>query len=242
MVQYASELWNDRTLRLLGPDAVKRLENSSVLVVGLGGVGGYAAEMLLRAGVGKLTLLDGDTVAPSNINRQIIATAINIGSPKAIVYAERFHEINPEAHIDSIYAYLAPDDVSCLLDGGFDYVADCIDTIAPKVELIAQCVTRNIGIISSMGTGGRTDPSKIGYADIWDTCNDGLARVVRQKLKKKGIQRHIRVVASTELPESHSLIELENVNKRSSYGTLCTIPAIFGILMANYVILQLIKR
>lgn len=242
MARYTPESWNDRTLRLLGSDAVKRLESSSVLVVGLGGVGGYAAEMLLRAGVGKLTLLDGDTVAPSNLNRQIISTTKNIGSSKAIVFAERFHDINPEAHIDSIHAYLAPDDVSCLLDRGFDYVADCIDTIAPKVELIAQCVTRKIGIVSSMGTGGRTDPSKIGYADIWDTCNDGLARAVRQRLRKKGIQRHIGVVASTEIPESHSLIELEDVNKRSSYGTLCTIPAIFGILIANHVILQLIKR
>ena len=236
------EPWNERTLRLIGVDGVGRLEKSSVLIVGLGGVGGYAAEMLLRAGVGHLTLLDGDTVAPSNLNRQIIATTKNIGSPKAIMFAERFHEINPEARIDCLQTYLEPENVKDLLDEKFDFVVDCIDTIAPKVELLAQCADRGIKVISSMGTGGRMDPARIEYRDIWETCNDGLARAVRQRLKKRGMKARIPVVASTEIPMGHSLIELESENKRSSYGTLCTIPAIFGIMMANYVILELIGK
>lgn len=236
------ESWNDRTLRLLGEESVDRLSRASVLVVGVGGVGGYAAEMLVRSGVGKLTLIDADSVAPSNLNRQLIATRSTIGMPKTIMYAERFHDINPEACIDALQIYLTADQTDELLDSGFDYVLDCIDTVAPKVALLSRCMRRRIPVISSMGAGGRVDPTKVGYADIWSTREDGLARAVRQNFRKLGIKGELLTVSSTEAPDRGAIIDVHSENKRSSYGTLPTIPSLFGILMANHVIRKLSGR
>ena len=231
------ENWNDRTLRLLGEEGVARLRNASVLVVGVGGVGGYAAEMLARSGVGHLSLIDADCVAESNINRQLIATQSTVGIPKVLLFTERFHDINPEARIDSRMEFLSESNLESLFrDKDYDYVIDAIDTVAPKTALITHCLTHRIPIISSMGAGGRVDPTKVGYFDLWDTREDGLARAVRQKLKAQGLRRPLKVVASTEKPMSHSLIHIEAMNKRSSFGTLATIPAIFGIYLANHVI------
>lgn len=234
-----TERWNDRTIRLLGEEAYGRLAEASVLVVGLGGVGGYAAEMLARSGVGNLTLIDSDQVAPSNINRQLVATIETVGQSKAILFADRFHSINPLARIDALKFYLSPDNVESVLDHGFDFVLDCIDTVAPKVALIDCCLRRRVPIISSMGAGGRTDPSKVEYRDLWQTREDGLARAVRQRLKKIGQRRNLPTVCSTEPPHRNAVIELTDKNKRSSYGTLATIPALFGIYMASYCINKL---
>lgn len=236
----AEETWNDRTLRLLGEERTARLCGASVLVVGVGGVGGYAAEMLVRSGVGRLTIIDADKVAESNINRQLIATNSSVGEPKVFLFAERFHDINPRAQIDSRMEFLTSDNVdSFFRDREYDYVVDAIDTVSPKVALIKHCLTRHIPIISSMGAGGRIDPGKVGYFDLWETREDGLARAVRQKLKAECIRRPLKVVASTEKPASHSLLEVTAVNKRSSYGTIATIPALFGIYLANHVIRKL---
>lgn len=236
------ELWNDRTRRLIGDEGVRLLARARVLVAGVGGVGGYAAEMLARSGVGHLTLIDADNVAVSNINRQLIATTDTVGESKVILFAERFHNINPEAGISAIQSFLSEENIPDILSEKYDFVVDAIDTVTPKTHLIAECLLRKIPIISSMGAGGRTDPTKCGYLDLWETREDGLARAVRQKLKKMGLRRRLDVVASTEAPRSCSLIALDSRNKRTSYGTLATIPAIFGILLASHVITKLINR
>lgn len=234
--EVSPESWDDRTFTLIGEDAMARLSRARVLVVGVGGVGGYAAEMLLRSGVGYLTLVDADEVALTNLNRQIIATLPDIGKPKVELFAGRFAAINPGAEINPVQEFLTADNVAPLLDSGFDYVVDCIDTVAPKVALIMECWQRHLPVISSMGAGGRVDPTKCGYFDLWETREDGLARAVRQRLKKSGMRRPLKVVASTEAPRSASLVMVESTNKRSSYGTLASIPAIFGILLANHVL------
>ena len=231
-----AEVWNSRTLTLLGEEAVGRLARARVLVAGVGGVGGYAAEMLARSGVGHLTLVDADNVAVSNINRQIIATSDAVGESKVWLFADRFRAINPEIDVRPIQEYLDADNIPALLDREFDYVIDAIDTVSPKMTLIQECLRRGIPIISSMGAGGRLDPSKVGYLDISETRDDGLARVVRQRLRKAGIRRGLTVVASTERPERHSVIPLDERNKRSSFGTIATIPAMFGIFLSSKVI------
>lgn len=236
------ERWDSRTRRLLGDEAVERLSGASVLVVGTGGVGGYAAEMLARTGVGSLTLVDADDVAPSNLNRQIIALRDDIGKPKTELFKKRFLDINPRIKVDVINEFLTPENVESIAGTGFDYVIDAIDTVAPKVSLIEFCMLNSVPVISSMGAGGRTDPTKIVYTDIWSTRDDGLAKAVRTRLKKDGMRRRLDVVASTEPPHTSSIIELDSRNKRSSYGTIASIPAIFGIYLANKVILNLIRQ
>ncbi len=232
-----TENWDNRTVRLLGKNRMQTLAAGSVLVVGLGGVGGYAAEILARTGIGNLTLVDADSVTLSNLNRQLIALHSTMGQPKAFLFAERFHDINPEADIKTLNLYVEPSNVEEIVTSShFDYVIDAIDTVTPKTALISYCQRNRIPIISSMGAGGRVDPTRIGYFDLWETREDGLARAVRQRLRKEGLRRPLKVVASTEKPMSHSLLELDLANKRSSYGTLASIPAIFGILLANHVI------
>ncbi len=240
-ISAAEDTWNSRTVTLLGEDACRILAGARVCVVGTGGVGGYAAEMLARSGVGHLTLIDADDVAPSNINRQIIATHSTVGKSKTALFAERFKDINPDIEVDARAQYLTPEGVTKLLDEGYDYVIDAIDTVAPKVALIAECLRRKVPVISSMGAGGRIDPSKVEVTDLWSTTEDGLARAVRQRLKKTGLRRPLKVVSSREAPRRHSLIPLEEQNKRSSFGTIATIPSLFGIFLAAHVINSLCK-
>lgn len=231
--------WNSRTVTLLGDAGVKALAEARVLVVGVGGVGGYAAEMLARSGVGRLTLIDADSVADSNINRQLIALHSTVGEPKTELFAARFRDINPRIEVDARREFITPESVGPLLAEGYDFVVDAIDTVAPKVALIAEALRRHVPIVSSMGAGGRIDPSKVELTDLWATSEDGLARAVRQRLKKLGLRRPLKVVASREAPRRYSLIPLEEQNKRSSFGTLATIPAIFGIHLASHVINRL---
>ncbi len=229
----AAESPDSRTRRLLGDAAIERLERARVLVVGAGGVGGYAIEMLARTGVGHLTVIDADTVAPSNLNRQIIALRSTVGQPKVELFRQRIADINPKVSVDAREEFLTPEMVGPLLDEGYDVVIDAIDTVAPKVALLAECLRRRQKVLSSMGAGGRIDPTKIGYMDLWETREDGLARAVRQRLKKMGLRRPLTVVASTEAPASASLLELDLQNKRSSFGTVATIPSLFGIFLAS---------
>lgn len=230
------EAWDSRTITLLGEEAYGHLALSRVAIVGVGGVGGYAAEMLARSGVGRITLIDADDVSPSNINRQLIALQSTIGGSKTELLAKRFKDINPEIKVDARKEFLTPEGVTALLDEGYDFVVDAIDTVSPKCALIAECLRRRVPIVSSMGAGGRVDPSKVELTDIWSTAEDGLARAVRQRLKKMGIRKPLKVVASRESPRRHSLIPLEERNKRSSFGTLATIPSLFGIFLASHVI------
>lgn len=230
------ERWNDRTIKMLGVDGVNLLASSHVVVVGVGGVGGYAAEMLVRSGVGEITIIDADDVSVTNINRQLIADNLSVGQPKVELFEQRFKAINADIKVNAHKEYLSAENLTALIPDGVDFVVDAIDTVAPKVALIEYCLRNKVGIVSSMGAGGRIDPTAVRYADIWDTKEDGLARAVRQRMKKIGLRRSLAVVCSDERPMSHSLIALEETNKRSSYGTLATIPSLFGIYLANYVV------
>ena len=234
--------WDDRTRLAVGDDGAARLDAARVLVAGVGGVGGYAAEMLARTGVGHLTLVDSDNVAVSNINRQLIATTRTVGRPKVDLFMVRFKEINPAISVSPLLEYITPDNVERLLAPGFDFVIDAIDTVAPKVALLSHCLRHRIPVVSSMGAGGRLHPERVGYFDLWETREDGLARAVRQRLKQAGLRRPLKTVASTEAPRRASVIELDERNKRSSYGTVAPVPAAFGILLASHVINKLIEN
>ncbi len=231
------EEWMQRTSLLLGDERLSHLQQCRVLVVGVGGVGAYAAEMLVRAGVGSITIIDSDDVAPSNINRQLIALHSTIGCSKVEVLARRLTDINPALRISARQAYLEPEGVEALLAEGYDYVVDAIDTVAPKVALIAACMRSNMPIVSSMGAGARIDPSQIQYADIADTTHCGLARAVRSRLRKMGLRHKLPVVFSTEVPRSEAVQEVEGErNKRTTVGTISYMPAIFGCYLAAYVL------
>lgn len=234
-----TDAWDSRTRRLLGDEAVERLARAKVVVVGAGGVGGYAVETLVRSGVGHIVIIDADNVAESNINRQLIALRSTVGEPKVLLFAQRCRDINPEISVTAVKEFVTPENAADLIGTDADFVIDAIDTVAPKMAVIIHCLANRIPVISSMGAGGRIDPTKIGYFDISETREDGLARAVRQRLKKAGIRKPLKVVASTEAPCRRAVIELEEQNKRSSYGTIISIPAIFGIYLANHVIMKL---
>lgn len=233
--------WKQRTELLLGSGGVATLSRSRVLVVGVGGVGAYAVEMLARAGVGKLDIVDGDNVGVTNVNRQLPALHSTVGQPKVDVMCCRIADINPEAEVKAINGFVTEDSVRMLLDGGnYDFVVDAIDSVAPKVALIKHCLASGLRIISSMGAGGRIDASKVRYADLWETYNDGLAKVVRTRLKAEGIRRKLPVVWSEEMPEKAAVMLTDEIaNKRSSYGTVSYLPAIFGCMLGAYVIRKL---
>lgn len=235
------EQWSERTLLLLEEQGVTKLSNAKVLVVGVGGVGAYAAEMLVRSGIGSLDIIDGDNVSVTNINRQLIALNSTVGMEKIEVMKSRLLDINPNLKINAKNIFLTPEQVAPILqEGGYDFVVDAIDTIAPKVELISYAIRNKIKIISSMGAGGRIDPTKIQLVDISDTYHDGLAKAVRGKLKERGIRKGLRVVWSSEQANKSALMLLNERNKVSSYGTISYIPAIFGCMLASDVIRKLI--
>lgn len=236
-----TDAWDSRTRRLLGDEAVERLARAKVVVVGAGGVGGYAVETLVRSGVGHIVIIDADNVAESNINRQLIALRSTVGEPKVSLFAQRCRDINPDISVTALKEFVTPENAAALIGTDADFVIDAIDTVAPKMAVIMHCLANRIPVISSMGAGGRIDATKIGYFDISETREDGLARAVRQRLKKAGIRKPLKVVASTEAPCRRAVIELEEQNKRSSYGTIISIPAIFGIYLANYAIVKLIN-
>lgn len=167
--------FNERTVSLLGESAVGRLADSRVTVVGVGGVGAYAVEMLARAGVGHLRLIDGDVVSPSNLNRQLPALRSTIGKPKVEVMRERVLDINPDCEVEAEMRFIGVDDIDSVVVPSPDFVIDAIDAISPKVALLSRCYRDRIKVISSMGAGGRMDPTKVRYADIRDTFHDGLA-------------------------------------------------------------------
>ncbi len=236
------EHWTDRTELLLGKDKMLRLRDAHVLVVGVGGVGAYAAEMLCRAGVGTLTLVDADTVQPTNINRQLPATHATLGRPKVEVLAERFHDINPDIRVHALPIYIKEEDVVDLLNSTDNllFIVDAIDTIAPKCALITEALRRGIPIVSSMGAGAKSDITQIRFADIWDTYHCGLAKAVRARLKKAGIRKSVPVVFSTEQADRRAVITIDGEqNKKSTTGTISYMPAVFGCYLAEYVIRKL---
>ena len=238
------EDWLSRTRQLVGPDKLSLLQQANVLVVGVGGVGAYAAEMLCRAGIGKMTIIDGDTVNATNINRQLIALHSTVDKPKVEVLAERLKDINLELHLNTRYQFLTEEDVHKIIEcGKYDFVIDAIDTLSPKIALISACLRNKTKIISSMGAGGRTDPSKITFADISETYHCGLAKAVRKRLQTIGIKKGLKVVFSAEQPDRKSIIRTdEERNKKSTVGTISFLPAIFGCYLASYVIRKLAEQ
>ena len=238
------KVWLERTELLIKEAGVEKLNKAAVLVVGLGGVGSFAAEFLARAGVGKMTIVDGDTVDITNINRQLPALHSTVGKHKVDVVSERLMDINPNLELVKVNEFLNPERMAEILDGGnFDYILDCIDSVSPKVSLIIAARRRKIKIVSSMGAGGKSDPSKVMVRDISKTQHCHLAREVRKRLKKEKIDKGIRCVFSDEIQDEESLKMTDGSNyKRSFYGTISFLPAIFGLYAASEVINHLLKK
>ncbi|MCF8359648.1 MAG: tRNA threonylcarbamoyladenosine dehydratase [Prolixibacteraceae bacterium] len=232
--------WLERTQLLLGKEKLERLKNAHVLVAGLGGVGAYAAEMLCRAGIGKLTLIDGDKVELTNLNRQLPATLSHIGQNKTDILAERFRDINPEIELDIITEFIRDERMIEILNGNFDYVVDAIDTLSPKVFLIYHSLQKGLKIVSSMGSGGKLDPELVKSADISKSYNCKLARMLRKRLSKLGIKKGITVVFSPEEVPEAAVIPDEGQNKKSTVGTISYMPPVFGCHIASVVIRDLV--
>ena len=235
--------WLQRSELLIKNESIEKLKNANVLVVGLGGVGSFAAEFLARAGVGNLTIVDGDTVDITNVNRQLPALHSTVGKNKVEVVAERIFDINPEVHLIPINEFLSPERMDEMLENNkFDYVLDCIDSVSPKLALIKACRRRKIKIVSSMGAGGKMDPSKVMVRDLSKTNNCYLAKQIRKRLKKEGITKGFRCVFSTEIQNEDSLKLTDGSNfKKSFYGTISYMPALFGLNAAAEVINYLVK-
>ena len=240
-----NEQWNDRQRLLVKDPGSDRLADANVLVVGLGGVGGFAAEFLARAGVGRMTVVDADTVSTTNINRQIAALHSTIGHSKASVIAERLKDINPTLELTVVEKFLQPQDAYTLIEKKYDYVADCIDSLSPKLALIRSCMDQKIPLVSAMGAGGRLDASAIRVADISKSKNCPLARSIRKRLSQETGQkpRGFYAVYSEELPDETSMQTVEGEEyKRSYYGTISYMPAAFGLHAAAHIIQALLKE
>ncbi len=233
--------WKQRTSLLFGEEKMQRLADAHVLVVGLGGVGSYAAELICRAGVGTMTIVDADTVQPSNINRQLPALQTTIGERKADVVAKRLLEINPDLQLTVHPIFLKDDNIPELLDSAsFDFVVDAIDTLSPKCYLIWLALQRKMRIVSSMGAGAKSDITQVRFADIRDTYHCGLSKAVRKRLVKMGLRRKLPVVFSTEQADPNAVFEIhDEKNKKSTCGTVSYMPAVFGCYLAEYVLTRL---
>lgn len=233
--------WLERTELLLGAEKLAMLRNAHVLVVGVGGVGAYAAEMIARAGVGQLTIADADNVSPSNINRQLVALHSTLGRPKCEILAERLKDINPELELHIVNRFIKDSETDALLDSAkFDYVVDAIDTLSPKLALIKGALDRGIPLVSSMGAGAKTDPTLMEIKDIAKTHHCPLAHMLRKRLHKIGIKRGFRAVFSPEPVREGAMILCEEQNKKSNVGTISYIPALFGIGCASVVIRDIV--
>ena len=226
--------WLSRSALLVGDKGIDVLQKSHVLVVGLGGVGSFAAEFMCRAGVGELTIVDGDVVDPSNRNRQLPALATNHGEAKASIMAERLLAINPQLKLHIIQDFLTPEKCEEIFINRYDYVMDCIDSIMPKLFLLSSAYNSGHRVVSSMGAGGKLDPTKLKVADLLDTYQCQFAQYVRKRIKRFGIGRGIKSVFSTEELIRSSLIMTDGSNfKRSAYGTISYLPAVFGGVCAS---------
>ena len=262
--------WQERTALLLGEEALLRLREAVVVVAGLGGVGAYAAEMVARAGVGRMVLIDSDRVGESNKNRQLLALDSTLGRLKTEVMAERLLDINPELHIVKVPEYLTEDNIPEVFENALremalcgssdpdgaltdepaastglapDFVIDAIDTLAPKIALISHCVHSGIPLVSSMGAGAKLDATKVRLTDLSKSYNCPLAFILRKKLRKIGITKGFPVVFSEELPEREAIVPTEGErNKKSQVGTISYLPAVFGCVCAQAAVRHLSGR
>jgi tRNA threonylcarbamoyladenosine dehydratase len=232
--------WLTRTELILGSEGLQKLKASNVLIVGLGGVGAYAAEMICRAGIGSMTIVDGDAVHPTNRNRQLAALKSTEGFPKAEVMAQRLMDINPDLSLKVIQEYLRDERMVEVLDAGFDYVVDAIDTLSPKIFLIYHTLQKKMPLVSSMGAGGKYDPTRIVISDISETTDCSLARILRKKLHKLGVREGFTAIFSPEQIDKTKVIPTPGeLNKASVVGTISYMPASFGIACASVVIRDL---
>jgi len=232
--------WLTRTELILDSVKLKKLNESNVLVVGLGGVGAYAAEMICRAGIGSMTIVDGDNIHPTNRNRQLPALKSTEGLAKAEVMGKRIMDINPDIKLTIIQEYIKDDRMIEVIDKGFDYVVDAIDTLSPKIFLIYHSLQRKIPVVSSMGAGGKFDPTKVNISDISETTNCSLARILRKRLHRLGIREGFTAVYSPEVIDKKKIIATNGEkNKASIVGTISYMPASFGIACASVVIRDL---
>lgn len=225
---------------LIGDEALKKLQSARVLVVGLGGVGAYAAEMICRAGTGSMTIVDGDKIHPSNRNRQLPALKSTEGLYKADLIGSRLLDINPGLRISVVREYIRDEKIINVLDAGFDYVVDAIDTLAPKVSLIWHSLQRKYPIVSSMGAGGKFDPLRLNITDISKTTDCNLARLLRKKLHNLGVREGFTAVWSPEAIDKTRIVPVSGEqNKASVVGTISYMPAAFGLACASVVIRDL---
>lgn len=235
--------WLERTELLLGKEKSDLLKTAHVLVVGLGGVGAYAAEMIARAGVGCLTIADADVVSASNINRQLIALHSTKGAYKTDLVKQRLLDINPDIKVNAITKYIRDDETGILLDAAeYDYVVDAIDTLSPKVNLIKGALDRRIPLVSSMGSGAKTNPAQVQISDISKTHHCPLAHMLRKRLHRLGIRKGFYAVFSPEPVREGSMIIAEETNKKSNVGTISYMPAVFGCFCASVAIRGLINE
>ncbi len=234
--------WLSRTKLLIGEEKLMTLTRKHVMVVGLGGVGSYAAEFIARSGVGKMTIIDGDVVDPTNRNRQLPALATNHGQPKAKIMEDRLLSINPELELHTIQSFVQPEMVTEQLLRRPDYIIDAIDSITPKITFIRLAYDQKIPMVSSMGAGAKLDPTRLQVVDISKTYNCPFAQQIRKQLKQHGIRRGLKVVFSPEEPVKESLMLTDGKNyKKSAYGTISYLPAVFGAVAASVVIRDLMK-
>ena len=233
--------WLTRTELLIGKEKLDLLGDKHVLVAGLGGVGGYAAEALCRTGIGELTIVDSDVVRTSNRNRQLLALSSTQDREKTVVMADRLKDINPALKLHPVSTYLKDNKIPELLSGHFDYVVDAIDTLSPKAYFIKHCLKRRLPLVSSMGAGGRLDPLQVRVDDLSASFGDTFAQAVRKKLHGLGIHNGFKVIFSPEpVPRGAVVINESEVNKKSTVGTISYMPAIFGLTAASVVIRDLI--
>ncbi len=234
--------WLSRTELLIGKDRLKRLMNAHIMVVGLGGVGSFAAEFIARSGIGEMTIVDGDKVDPSNRNRQLPALFTTHGQSKADIMGDRLMQINPELQLHVVKDFIMPEKVDELLNARLDYVVDAIDSITPKLTLIKAAYAKGLRLVSSMGAGGKMDPTQLEVSDISKTYNCPFAQQIRKQLKGDGIRKGVKVVFSPEENDKESLMLTDGSNfKKSAYGTMSYLPATFGATLASVVIRDIME-
>ncbi|MEM0577660.1 tRNA threonylcarbamoyladenosine dehydratase [Flavobacterium polysaccharolyticum] len=234
--------WTERAELLFKAEGLQKLQNANVLVVGLGGVGSFAAEFLARAGVGNMTIVDGDVVDITNINRQLPALHSTVGQPKVTVVGDRLMDINPALNLTRVQEFLSPERALAIVTKDYDYVLDCIDSVTPKLNLILSAKRNRVKIISSMGAGGKMLASKVKVTDISKTMNCYFSKTIRRRLKELKINK-LKVVFSSEIQDPNSLRMTDGSNfKKSFYGTNSYMPGLFGLHAAETVIRHLLKN
>ena len=235
--------WLERTELLVQKEGIERLQNANILIVGLGGVGSFAAEFIARSGVGKMTIVDGDAFDETNKNRQLPALNSTIGKAKTAVIADRIKDINPEIELTVLTEFLSPERAFEIVNKEYDYVMDCIDSITPKINLIVAAKRKKVKLISSMGAGGKLDASKVVVKDISKTKNCKMARALKKRLKERKVNKGITAVYSEEVQITESLQLTNGANfKKSFYGTISYMPAAFGLQASSYVINKILAK